>query len=298
MSWYGRRKIRNVKGGIRAQSRRGSFGDSWWAKRWNAVLDGYDIGERLSRGRTYARRGQVASIKIARGSVTAVVHGSYVYKVAIGIRALEAAQRKAVSDGIFSRPATAAKLLSGQMPDDIEDVFESSGLGLFPSAGDLDTDCTCPDWSNPCKHIAAVYLLLGEEFDRDPFLIFRLRGVERDELLKMAGLDAGVSAPPGRKKARLAARRPRAVPLVADPLEFWGRYVEGDGEEADGDRGRPGDRLGDAIVPAVPAAAVKQLGSFPFWRGEDNFIPSMEEIYRDASEIGVRVFLGEPPEPG
>ncbi len=297
--WYYRPRIRNVKGGIRAQSRRGDFGHSWWAKRWNAVLAGYDIGERLSRGRTYARRGQVESVKITKGSVGAVVHGSYVYRVAIGIRTLRPAQWKAVADGIFARPATAARLLAGQMPDDIEDVFKSNGLGLFPDAGDLDTDCTCPDWSNPCKHIAAVYLLLGEEFDRDPFLIFRLRGIERGELLEMAGLGAAAVADKrqrrtGRKRAGRAAGPPRAVPLAADPLKFWGRGAEEEEEEEEG--ALPGGELVDAAVPAVPAAAVKQLGSFPFWRGEDNFISSMEEIYRGASEIGVRAFLGEPPE--
>lgn len=296
MSWYGRPRIRSVRGGIRAQSRRGDFGHSWWAKRWNAVLDGYDIGERLGRGRTYARRGQVESIKITKGSVKAVVHGSYVYRVAIGIRTLSTGQWRAVAGGIFARPATAAKLLAGRMPDDIEGVFESCGLGLFPGAGDLETDCTCPDWSNPCKHIAAVYLLLGEEFDRDPFLIFRLRGIERGELLGMAGLDAVASAPGRRRRAGRAAGPPRAVPLAADPLEFWGRNAEEE-KEKEGAGALPGDEPGDAIIPAVHAAAVRQLGSFPFWRGEDNFVASMEEIYRRASEIGVRAFLGEPPEP-
>ena len=75
-----------------------------------------------------------------------------------------------------------AKLLAGEMPQDIEQAFTDAGLSLFPAQSkDLDTECSCPDWSNPCKHIAAVYYLLGEEFDRNPFLIFKLRGMEREE---------------------------------------------------------------------------------------------------------------------
>ena len=97
----------------------------------------------------------------------------------------------------------AAKLLAGEMPQDIETVFEEAGLSLFPAKlGDLETDCSCPDWSNPCKHIAAVYYLLGEEFDRDPFLIFTLRGMDRDELVALLG-----------KPVPRATPRPPADPL-------------------------------------------------------------------------------------
>src|SRR5207244_1185349 len=85
-----------------------------------------------------------------------------------------------------------AKLLAGEMPVDIEQVFRDARLSLFPQRrDDLKTSCSCPDWSNPCKHVAAVYYLIGEEFDRDPFLIFQLRGLTREELFARLNRKAG-----------------------------------------------------------------------------------------------------------
>ena len=176
---------RKAKGGIKAQSKRGAFGESWWAKRWIAVLERFDIGARLGRGRSYARQGQVLSLAIDKGQVKAKVQGSRPkpYDVAIQLKTLSAADWKKLAKALSQQALFAAKLLAGQMPQDIEQAFEGVGLSLFPATHqDLDTDCSCPDWSNPCKHIAAVYYLLGEEFDRDPFLIFKLRGMSREEL--------------------------------------------------------------------------------------------------------------------
>ena len=182
---------REAKGGIKAQSGRGGFGRSWWARRWIEVLEGFDLGARLGRGRAYARRGQVLSIDVEKGAVTARVQGSRArpYRVEIKVSTLGRSDWKKLTTALSGRPIFAAKLLAGQMPDKIEDVFRDAGLSLFPDKGaDLETDCSCPDWSNPCKHVAAVYLLLGEEFDRDPFLVFKLR--ERSEESLSAWLDA------------------------------------------------------------------------------------------------------------
>ena len=267
---------REAKGGIKAQSRRGGFGQSWWARRWTEVLEGFDIGSRLGRGRYYARRGQVLSIDVAKGAVTARVQGSRArpYRVEIAVKALSGPDWEKLTAALSARPVFAAKLLAGQMPDNIEDVFSDAGLSLFPDRGDdLETDCSCPDWSNPCKHVAAVYLLLGEEFDRDPFLIFKLRGVEREELVGLVrrqasdGGEAPDYSPP--------------EPLPADPDEFWGQP------------NAAADAHGAAHIPTISAALPKRLGSFPFWQGRESFIPALEEIYRKASPAGVDVFLGE-----
>ncbi len=94
----------------------------------------------------------------------------------------------ALAKALSHRAFFAAKLLAGEIPPEIEKVFEGLGLSLFPKkANDLVTDCSCPDWSNPCKHSAAVYYLLGEEFDRDPFLIFKMRGMSREDLVNLLG---------------------------------------------------------------------------------------------------------------
>ena len=283
---------REAKGGIKAQSGRGGFGRSWWARRWIEVLEGFDLGARLGRGRSYARRGQVLSVDVAKGAVTARVQGSRArpYRVEIKVKTLGGSDWKKLTTALSGRPIFAAKLLAGQMPDNIEDVFRDAGLSLFPDKGaDLETDCSCPDWSNPCKHIAAVYLLLGEEFDRDPFLVFKLRGVERGGLVGLVGRQTAARSKAGGYEATLgsfseqAPSHPPPEPIPADPDEFWGQA------NAEGD----GNALGVARIPTISAALPKQLGSFPFWRGKESFILALEEVYRKASPAGVDVFLGE-----
>src|SRR5215471_10275517 len=186
--FFPRSRPRAAKGGIKTQSKRGAFGQSWWARRWIAVLESFDIGARLGRGRTYARGGQVLSIDVGKGKVEAKVQGSRPspYAVSIRLKVLADADWRKLIEVLSGQALFAAKLLAGEMPQDIEQVFGEAGLSLFPEKlRDLQTECSCPDYSNPCKHIAAVYYLLGEEFDRDPFLLFRLRGLGREELLGM-----------------------------------------------------------------------------------------------------------------
>ena len=283
---------REAKGGIKAQSGRGGFGRSWWARRWIEVLEGFDLGARLGRGRSYARRGQVLSVDVEKGAVTARVQGSRArpYRVEIKVKTLGGSDWKKLTTALFRRPIFAAKLLAGQMPENIEDAFRDAGLSLFPDRGDdLETNCSCPDWSNPCKHVAAVYLLLGEEFDRDPFLVFKLRGVEREELVGLVGRQTAARSKAGGYEATLGSFSEQAPghsppePLPAEPDEFWGQA------NAEGD----GNALGVARIPTISAALPKRLGSFPFWRGKESFIPALEEVYRKASPAGLDVFLGE-----
>jgi len=251
------------------------------------TIDSFDIGERASRGRTYARKGQIRSLKISAGRVTAAVQGSSwePYDTEITFDTIPESAWKSLAETLFVRPGTASKLLAGMMPDDIEKAFKAAGADLFPQKSDLETECTCPDWSNPCKHIVAVLFLLGEEFERDPFLIFRLRGSNREDLLRMAGLKP-VHGPgqKGRRQGKtLSGPSPDMSPpkpLPANPDKFWGRNL---------DAFDPGD----VIIPKVHAVLPKQLGSFPFWRGSDDFIGIMEKIYGDASHAGMKVFLGE-----
>ena len=222
---------RAVKGGIRAQSKGGKFGESWWAKRWISVLESFNIGARLGRGRSYARSGQVLSIETDKGRVRAKVQGSRPkpYEVAIQVKALSSADWQKVVRELSKQALFTAKLLAGEMPQDIEKVFKDARLSVFPEKlKDLKTECSCPDWSNPCKHIAAVYYLLGEEFDRDPFLIFKLRGMSRDEFLALLGQGGKKSLPKGRKPkaAPLPEEEeiaPPGEPLAADISAFWER---------------------------------------------------------------------------
>ena len=172
--------------GIQAKSVRGAFGQSWWAKRWIAVLETFGWGNRLTRGRSYARAGQVLHINLEAGRVRAKVQGSRPtpYQVTIEIPPLLDDHWARAIDALAQQAIFAAKLLASEMPQTIEDAFVAAGVPLFPqSVRDIVTACSCPDVANPCKHIAAVYYLLGERFDEDPFLIFQLRGRTRDQVI-------------------------------------------------------------------------------------------------------------------
>jgi uncharacterized Zn finger protein len=296
-----------VKGGIKAKSKRGSFAQSWWAKRWIKTLESFNIGSRLSRGKSYARKGQVTSIKIEAGLVRAKVQGSSPkpYSVTIKVRTLTGSEWELLAERLALKPIFAAKLLAGEMPEDIDSAFSEIGLSLFPEKlDDLETDCSCPDWSNPCKHIAAVYYLLGEEFDRDPFLIFKLRGVDIEDFMSILGKSSGPEKLSLVAESRNFPEGPDVEigteseaeteeeitpfsrePLPIDPESFWGKLTEKPEEEKSSSL--------KAHIPPAPAVLPKRLGKFPFWRSEEDLLEVLEEIYKKASPAGMMVFLGE-----
>lgn len=185
--WYEPARPKPVKDGLKTKSRGGSIGKTWWSKRWLDVLHSFNMGARLSRGRSYARRGQVISIDVQEGLVSAKVQGSRPkpYQIKITLKPLSQKDWKQVAEAMSEQAIFVAKLLAGEMPNNIEEAFVAAKIPLFPkSQKELVTDCSCPDWANPCKHIAAVYYLLAEQFDDDPFLIFKLRGKSKDELIE------------------------------------------------------------------------------------------------------------------
>ncbi len=285
MGWwryYTPKPARQVKGGIKAQSRRGAFAVSWWGQRWIKVLESFDIGERLNRGRTYARKGQVMDIDIEKGRVRATVQGSrsYPYEVEVRFRPLSRAQWYQIAKALEGRIISLARLLAGELPEDMEDIFESANLSLFPHRlRDLETDCSCPDWSNPCKHTAAVFYLLAEEFDRDPFLLFKLRGLSREELFELLGYRSAAAPTPSEPdRTEVLEPVPEEPPL--EPAAFW------EGEDV------PGDLFGEVCLPEVAAVLPKRLGGFPFWRGQAPFMEALEPCYLKAAPLGLDVFLG------
>jgi uncharacterized Zn finger protein len=275
---------RKVKGGIRAQSRRGAFAKSWWAKRWLAVLESLQVGGRLERGRAYARRGQVIDLSIESGVVTARVQGSRAepYSVAIRVVPLTPAEWRRVATVLAGEVAFLAKLLAGEMPTDIERAFEKAKVSLFPTRiKDLATSCSCPDVSNPCKHIAAVYYLLGEEFDRDPFLIFRLRGMTREELLRVLEEMEAEAHPPVREDATERASDDSETAASATPAEpnpsFWRAGAI------------PDDVFPEQLSSDNPGALLLRLGAFPFWRGSEPLTEALLPAYERAAAAALEV---------
>lgn len=214
-----------VEGGIQSRSQRGAFAANWWAKRWLAVLESYGIGSRLQRGRSYARSGQVLNIDVQYGQVKARVQGSRPkpYTVEIQVSKLPDSDWQHVLDTISQQAIFAAQLLDGEMPQEIETAFEQAGASLFPTTPrDVVTECSCPDYSNPCKHIAAVYYLLGEQFDQDPFLIFTLRGRTREQVIEaLRERRAAAIGEAGGDAVSIEAAPP--VPSLNDQISgFWG----------------------------------------------------------------------------
>jgi uncharacterized Zn finger protein len=220
-----------VEGGIKAKSKRGAIGEQWWSRRFIAVLDSYGMSSRLQRGRSYARRGQVLEFTLAAGKVTARVQGSRPspYQVSITVRPLTSAQWRQVESRLAGQALFRARLLAGEMPAEIEEVFASCGTPLFPeSSHDLTMSCNCPDWGVPCKHLAAVCYVLAEAFDADPFAMLAWRGKGRDDLL--AALRGKTAGPPAGEPRPEAAGTSPALALLSDvagvPLEetladFW-----------------------------------------------------------------------------
>jgi uncharacterized Zn finger protein len=187
-----------VPGGLVARSARGAIGEQWWSRRFIEVLESFSLGGRLTRGRAYARKGQVVSLEVAPGLVTAVVQGTRVqpYDVTVGLTPFTKLIWAKAEVVLAEQAVHAARLLAGDFPPELEPVFAGIGAPLFPRRlTDLDLRCTCPDQTVPCKHIAAVFYLLAERFDDDPFLVLRWRGRGREELLARLRELRGESTP-------------------------------------------------------------------------------------------------------
>jgi uncharacterized Zn finger protein len=252
--WFPPSRPRPVEGGIRARSRRGVIGEQWWSHRFLTLLEALGLGGRLDRGRTYARRGQVISMDVEPGAVTALVQGSRArpYRVRIGLTPLSEADWRRAEDAMVARAVLLARLLAGEMPEDIEEAFADCAGTLLPTTPrELVNDCSCPDWGDPCKHGAAVYYLLAEAFDDDPFLILRWRGRDRDTLLDnlRALRGTGPSAASGTQDHDPWAEIERIVrDDLGDPTRrFW----------------EVGDALAhlrfDATPPSIPDAVLRTL---------------------------------------
>ncbi|WP_336205472.1 SWIM zinc finger family protein [Nonomuraea sp. LPB2021202275-12-8] len=181
--WFNAGEPIRVEGGIRARTQRGSIGSTWWSRRFIDILERICDKGRLARGRRYARAGQVLSIDLSPGLAAASVQGSRPrpYEVTIAVEAYGEERWAAIEEAIAAQAVHRAKLLAGEMPTEIEELFAAVGADLFPR--DLDMACSCPDWGWPCKHVSAVLYLLAESFDDDPFLVLAWRGRTREQLL-------------------------------------------------------------------------------------------------------------------
>lgn len=168
------------------------FGKTWWGSAWVDALQRIDFHtNRLPRGRSYANTGKVREIQIdAEGQVKAKVQGtrSTPYRVAIRLTQLSSGEQKKVKSLVAWDPALASELSLGRLPESILELLESKDIYLLPESWDsISGSCSCPDWANPCKHLAAVYYIIAGEIDKDPFILFKLKGLKTGDLLEAAG---------------------------------------------------------------------------------------------------------------
>ncbi len=185
-----------AEGGLATSKQRGSMAESWWSQRFIEVLESYGLGARMQRGRRYARAGQVLSLDVRTVTVAAQVQGSRrrPYLVTISLPEPTSRQWAGIDQAMRSKVGFVAQLLAGDVPPDLEGVFDSVGVPLFPRTWkELRADCSCPDWENPCKHIAAVLYLFADRLDADPWLLLAWRGRAREEVLAPLG---GAPEPP------------------------------------------------------------------------------------------------------
>jgi len=163
---------------------------SFWGKAWCENLERYsDYANRLPRGRTYVRNGSVVDLQIARGKVAAFVSGSDLYKIKIGIAPVPRSRWKAVCQDCAGSIDSLIELLQGRFAKGVMDRVCREGDGLFPAPAEITLSCSCPDWADMCKHVAAALYGVGARLDEKPELLFLLRGVDEKELLAGAGSD-------------------------------------------------------------------------------------------------------------
>ena len=238
------------------------------------ALDCLGRGGRLTRGRSYARGGAVTKLEVNAGKITASVQGSQAkpYRVRVSVPQLSNTVWERVINVMAEQALFSAKLLAGEMPQEIEQAFEQAGVQLFPSsAAELINSCSCPDPVTPCKHIAAVYYLTGERFDEDPFLFFELRGRGRDQVIKALRARRADDAP------AVAAPDLEQGPKLADLLEHF--------YEPSGDLSAIEARI---AAPTINGAILRRYGPPPA-----EITDKLVTIYRAMSEAAIERVFGE-----
>ncbi|MDF5707085.1 MAG: SWIM zinc finger family protein [Nostoc sp. S4] len=258
----------------------------WWSQQWLDLLDSYRFKKRLERARNYARQGNVLSIEFQGAKVLARVQGSEVepYKVSLSLEPFSDEQWGYVIETMSQKAIFAAKLLAGEMPQNIAEVFTANGLSLFPfTLADVKSKCSCPDKANPCKHVGAVYYQLGDRFSEDPFVLFQLRGRTKEQIisdlrqLRSGKIEADTSQTPDVQQS--ISHNKYSVKIDS----FW-QYNE------------PLESSLVVIAPSSSETVLDVLGAIPLAKEEENVVNStssdvvmkyLNTIYTDVSQKAV-----------
>ncbi|MFH7024858.1 MAG: SWIM zinc finger family protein [Heteroscytonema crispum UTEX LB 1556] len=253
----------------------------WWSQRWLDLLDSYRFKKRLERARNYARQGNVLSIEFKGAKVLARVQGSESepYKVSLSLDPFSEEEWGYVIETMSKKALFAAKLLAGEMPQNMEDVFTSNGLSLFPfTLSDVHSKCSCPDKANPCKHVGAIYYQLGDRFSEDPFVLFQLRGRTKEQIISDLRKLRGAS------NTQQSTSNPQPSTPNSQPTlkidSFW-QYDQ------------PLESSLVVIAPSSSETVLDVLGSIPLAKEEENVVnltsgdvvmKYLDAVYKDVSQ--------------
>ncbi len=257
-------RVARTAHGIRAQDLRTLVRTAWWARRWIAALEEMRLGPRLGRGRQYAVGGQVTDLMLEGPHVEATVQGSRAepYRVSLDFTAVSTPR---VATALKTAPMLLARLLTDDLPTEVEELLRASGVPLFPRAAplgktedgrtlwDVKMHCSCPDWARPCKHLVAVLLILGEEISRHPATLLALRGVDLDDLV-----------PPEAEEEHASVAYE-----VADNAPLRGNALDD------------------------PAPLLRRLGPVPFWRGDARCLDALGRIYKRIHPVALDAAQGK-----
>ena len=262
---------------------------TWWGEKFIQAIEALTDSGRLSRGRSYARSDKILSYTIDGGLVSAQVRGSVNpyfgvtreprYTTEVRIFPIPPKQRSQAIAQLASRASWVSKLLAGEMPDNIDKALAGSGFSLLPDkATEFQTSCSCPDIFNPCKHVAGLCYFIAAQLDRDPLLLFELRGISRDELQRelarsplgkiLADAADTKELQPQIAPSYYATLERQNVPAAIAPQQFWS-----------GEQRLPAET--EETEATVPAIAIKKAGDRPlFWEVDRSFLETMEEFYQ------------------
>ena len=262
---------------------------TWWGQRFLEALEKCTDAGRLRRGRAYSKPHRLLEFSIEEATVTAKLRGNVnpyfgVYKepryhVEITLKSIPATKWSQIIKSIASNTGWMSRLLLSEMPDDIEQAFTSSKYSLLPRlTSELNTHCNCPDWANPCKHVAGTYYHMAELLDKDPLLLFQLRGLSREKLqreLKKTPLGKAMASQlevgeePVLQPYTTRYPQPTIAPFenTMSHRQFWAGTALPPTEPR-------------ANAPGVAALLIKKQGDYPaFWDRNNSFITAMEQIY-------------------
>lgn len=260
--------------GIRAQSLRTLARKDWWARRWIAALEAMRLGPRFGRGRQYATDGQVTELVLEGPHVEATVVGSREapYRLTLDFISATGAAQERIASAIATEPMLLGRLLTDDLPTEIEPLFRAEGIPLFPQSAPLNRDngrpaydvkmhCSCPDWARPCKHLVAVMLLLGEEVAQRPSTLLSLRGIDLDDLAGAYG-DGGRETPDAAIQPATTIAPPALAAATLKPL-------------------------------AANHEILRRLGPIPFWRGTARCVDSLARIYGRCQPVAADAAAGK-----